>query len=374
MKTTGHFFALSTLTISLVLMLFACHRNEGPPGRPCDNIAAQVSLVTQGVNIIPEIVGGAPPYRYEWSNGSTEPFLHSPASGQYSLTVIDDNGCRSFATAEFENPCDDSDLSARVVAGIGTAEVVISGGQAPYSISWSNGSSETSIENVPPGLYNVSVSDAVPCAVELDTEIKTGCEGVVSVADMDGNVYAVVEIGGQCWMAENLRTTTYRNGMPVMEENFQSSWGPSTVGIYTVYNPDSLEVSPFGNVYNWIAASDTRGLCPQGWSVPTRLQWSVLSAFAGGDEVAGLSLMATTGWEAALPGAQDSYGFAALPGGYLDVFSGFSQVGTHAVFWSQTAFPTGINVYARSLNGLTFSFDDIFLPRNRGLCVRCIKD
>ncbi len=358
----------------MAMLLLACNRNEGPPGRPCDGIAAQLSLVAQGVNIIPEIQGGAPPYRYEWSNGSEEPFLHSPPSGEYSLSVIDDNGCRSFAAMEFLNPCDDNTLNARVVSGLNTAQVLVSGGQAPYTISWSNGSSDTLIANVPAGLYSVRVNDAIPCVVELDTEIKLGCEGVVSVEDVDGNTYTTVEIGGQCWIDENLRTTRYRDGSPLTLENFQSSWGASTSGLYMVYNPDMLDLSPYGKLYNGFAVIDPRGLCPEGWSIPTRLQWEVLSSYVGGDAGAGLFLMSAEGWESAQPGADDPHGFAALPGGYLDVFSGLEQVGTHALFWSQTLLPVGINVYGRRLDGFTFSFEEILMPRNRGLCVRCIKD
>jgi len=89
-----------------------------------------------------------------------------------------------------------------------------------------------------------------------------------SVTDIDGNTYATIQIGRQVWMAENVRTTCYRNGDTIPNVKDGGAWGRLTTGAWAHYENDVQYENPYGKLYNWYAAADRRGICPQGWHVP----------------------------------------------------------------------------------------------------------
>jgi uncharacterized protein (TIGR02145 family) len=96
-----------------------------------------------------------------------------------------------------------------------------------------------------------------------------------TVTDIDGNTYNVIKIGTQIWMAENLKTTKYRNGDPIPNITDLTEWGQLTTGGFCTYkntiNTDTINT--FGRLYNWYAVSDSRGLCPTGWHIPSSTEW-----------------------------------------------------------------------------------------------------
>ena len=102
-------------------------------------------------------------------------------------------------------------------------------------------------------------------------EIMTGvpCSGEPYVTDIDGNIYNAVQIGGRCWMKENLKTTTYNNGTPIPNVTDPGGWGNLTSGAYVWYDNDISWKDKYGALYNWFTTVDLNGLCPTGWHVPT---------------------------------------------------------------------------------------------------------
>ena len=127
-----------------------------------------------------------------------------------------------------------------------------------------------------------------------------------------GYDYQTVQIGGQCWFAENLRAQNYTNGDDIIAGAY-GSFGSQYNG------PNNLEEgfyldSEHGLLYNGDAKSDVRGLCPSGWHIPTNDDWDVLANFLGGEELAGVKLKSTTGWDNG-DGTNES-GFSAKPAGY----------------------------------------------------------
>ena len=103
----------------------------------------------------------------------------------------------------------------------------------------------------------------------------SGCEkdGEQSVNDNDGNVYHVVTIGNQVWMVENLKSTHYRNGDPVLNVTEGAEWDNLSAGAYCDIDNQSSNASIFGHLYNWYAVNDSRHLCHEGWHVPTDDEW-----------------------------------------------------------------------------------------------------
>ncbi len=107
-----------------------------------------------------------------------------------------------------------------------------------------------------------------------------------TVTDIDGNVYRTVKIGTQVWMAENLKTTKYRNGDPIANVTNGASWKALTTGAYCWYNNDAENKVTYGGLYNWFVVADSRKIAPTGWHVPTDAEWTVLTDFLGGLKVA----------------------------------------------------------------------------------------
>ena len=86
--------------------------------------------------------------------------------------------------------------------------------------------------------------------------------------EYQGYDYETVQIGEQCWFAENLRAENYRNGDSIPFGLTNGEWSAATNGARAVYGDDNLNVLTFGYMYNWTSTSDERGLCPMGWHVP----------------------------------------------------------------------------------------------------------
>src|SRR5665648_943598 len=109
-----------------------------------------------------------------------------------------------------------------------------------------------------------------------------------TVTDIDGNVYKTVTIGTQVWMAENLKTTKYRNGDPIPNITDATAWTNLTTGAYCNNNNDANYATTYGRLYNWYAVNDIRNIAPAGWHIPTKAEWTTLTTYLGGQ---GLSLI-----------------------------------------------------------------------------------
>jgi len=104
-----------------------------------------------------------------------------------------------------------------------------------------------------------------------------------TVKDADGNVYQTVKIGNQEWTMENLRTTKYNDGTPILNITSQTTWDSC---LYTLteafchYNntTNSDSIKKFGALYNWYAVN-TGKLAPSGWHVPTDEEWDTLQNY-----------------------------------------------------------------------------------------------
>lgn len=114
------------------------------------------------------VSGGTPPYTYIWSNGATSAGISNLAFGSYQLTVSDAAGC-SVTVNKFignANPMhfDFTGISPDCNASNGSVMLNISGGTAPFDITWSTGATNVNtISGLPVGNVNVSVTDANGC-------------------------------------------------------------------------------------------------------------------------------------------------------------------------------------------------------------------
>jgi len=98
-----------------------------------------------------------------------------------------------------------------------------------------------------------------------------------SVTDVEGNVYRTVSIGNQTWMADNLKTTTYKDGSPIPNVTDDLEWSRLTSGAYCWYgNDEGTYKKEYGALYNYYTVMDGRNICPTGWHIPTHAEWTEL--------------------------------------------------------------------------------------------------
>jgi uncharacterized protein (TIGR02145 family) len=203
-------------------------------------------------------------------------------------------------------------------------------------------------------------------------------EPVATVTDIDGNIYHKITVGTQVWLVENLKTTRYRNGDQIPNVTVDSLWNKSSnnsTGAFCNYNNDVYTGNTYGLLYNWFAASDSRGLAPEGWRVASQADWQTLVSYLGGDTVAGgkLKETGTTHWFAPNAGATNVVGFTALPGG-LRVYSGkYEMIGTFGIFWTTTV----SDEFSAFNCGLFNETPGAVIDGKRkgyGFSVRCIKN
>lgn len=191
-----------------------------------------------------------------------------------------------------------------------------------------------------------------------------------TVSDFDGNIYTTVDINGLEWMAENLKTSSFSNGDPILNVT-GASWATTTIGAGCHYNDDPNNESTFGRLYNYYTVSDNRNVCPSGWHVPSEAEWDGLINFFGGSTLAGGPLKGTTTWDTPNTGATNSSGFNALAGGLRNQ-SGFFSKGVLGYFWSSTEIaPSAIWGYGFDNSSTTALKSDY--PEVMGFSIRCAR-
>jgi len=203
------------------------------------------------------------------------------------------------------------------------------------------------------------------------------------VADIEGNLYSVVYIGDQVWMAENLRTTMFDDSTPIPNITAYSEWINLSGAAYCWYNNDILYKPTLGALYSWYSIVEGK-LCPTGWHVPTDAEFTSLELYLGmnPDSVTvlgwrgtdqGSQLKSTTGWDDGGNGT-NSTGFTGLPGGYRYAAQGaFYSLGELTYWWAATEAGADLGWYRR----FDASHRDIYkaaTSKKGGKYIRCLKD
>jgi len=207
-----------------------------------------------------------------------------------------------------------------------------------------------------------------------------GCQKS-TLKDIDGNKYKTIQIGTQIWMAENLKTTRYKDGTPITEVKKYGAWKSLSTPAYCWYNNDSTNKDPYGALYNWYAVN-TNKLCPEGWHVPSDEEWKTLQVYLGNDGNTGLALKeaGNSHWRIPNTDATNSSGFTALPGGYRDYQGPFNLLRADGFWWTSSEsnwYSGGGPPSMAFYRNLRYNDKDLFRsasPKTFGFCVRCIMD
>jgi uncharacterized protein (TIGR02145 family) len=207
----------------------------------------------------------------------------------------------------------------------------------------------------------------------------------------DGHVYKTIKIGDLTWMAENLNYYD-KDNLSLKDK----SW------CYNTDVDEDVSCAVVGRHYTWAAAIDSvklatdadnpldcgygkecelpgkvRGICPLGWHLPSEDEWNDLITFVGKNSTTGKELKSQTGWNTKGKQGLDTYGFSALPAGYISEEGYADGVGARAYFWSSTdKCETGVSYMM-----LLFDSDEVYMRESCGymtkefrMSVRCIKD
>ncbi len=194
----------------------------------------------------------------------------------------------------------------------------------------------------------------------------------------DGKTYNTVQIGAQCWMAQNLNVGTKINGSGSQNNN-------SIIEKYC-YGDLESNCNTYGGLYQWnemmqyVTTAGVKGICPLGWHIPTDAQWSTLTTFLGGTGVAG-GKMKTTGtiqagtglWNSPNTAATNESGFSAIPGGVRYSNGTFDAIGSFC-FWSSSTQSSSGYAWRRSVNYNNGNIDMGQENKLYGFSVRCLRD
>jgi uncharacterized protein (TIGR02145 family) len=244
--------------------------------------------------------------------------------------------------------------------------------------------------------YNVSTDIVLPDnTVVVNPELEFN-----EVVDVEGNIYKTIIIGNQEWMAENLRTTTYADGSPIInaqereewllpdgsyKNNFAATlvresvsdenWRKLSEGAYCNY--DNLEENAliYGRLYNWFAANNQKKISPKGWVLPSLYDWIELDNFlkkdfSRHDKVKLLS----NRWKSLKDAGTNESGFSTLPAGSRSGLGDFHGLGTATYFWaSDLEGNDGTIAWNMHLyNTSTFMHRNCYDVRN-GYSIRCMR-
>ncbi len=275
----------------------------------------------------------------------------------------------------------------RIVCGGDSVGVVLNGSDGKDGKDGADG--RDGLAKVPEGNYNCSEYDCVTTAY-LNPAFEYG-----ELLDArDNKVYRTIEIGSQVWMAQNL--------------DFYDSSDVSLEGQTACYYDSLVFCETYGRLYSWSAAmrflsdynnqqteakmikTPHRGVCPEGWHLPSDAEWDTLGAYVdahNGAEGVGVSLKSRYLWTgpaysfntayetdlfgwAGLPGDKTSYG--TIPSTGEVGFTGFDrQLGNFGYWWSSTE---ELETAAGSWAVLTNLFARVHSMKGTGLSVRCVKD
>jgi uncharacterized protein (TIGR02145 family) len=266
-------------------------------------------------------------------------------------------------------------ISTTGATGIGTATGLPTTG---VTASWSNNVITISGTPTSTGTFSYSIPLSGGCgsvnATGTITVTVFTC-GTNTVSDIDLNTYNTVTLGSQCWITENLKTSRYRNGDLIPSGFNNTNWANLTTGGRSWYFNDSTTYeNPYGNLYNFYAVEDSRGLCPLGWHVPSDGEWTTLTNSLSPDASNKMRTTGLTYWSATNLGVSNVTGFSAVGNGARWLDGAFVNLKNNAYVWSST--PLDANqIYHRDFrNNNANVIRQWNMNKRVGCSVRCLKD
>ena len=227
----------------------------------------------------------------------------------------------------------------------------------------------------------VDTSSTAPLVIDVCTYI------FGKVIDIDGNIYPTVLIGSQLWMAENLKTTRFKNGSVIPNITHSLTWSFTETPAWCNFDNNPAFDAVYGKLYNWFAVALPDRVCPAGWHVSSEIEWQQLELFLGMSDLeldqigwrgfsnnVGGQLKSTSHWKAPNTQATNSTNFGGLPGGRrLDIVGMFKEVDELGAWWTSTE-SSSLLAWGRTLRYSANDITKFDIEKQNGYSVRCIKD
>ncbi|MFW5877842.1 MAG: FISUMP domain-containing protein [bacterium] len=331
------------------------------------------------------IIGGEEPYYYFWSTGADKPDITGLTAGDYTLRVVfgNDGLLEESITVGQPEPEDlqlnfDVNDVSRYGKSDGSVSISVAGGTEPYTVIWNDTDTTMEFKGIPAGTYKVKVIDSSdPYTISDSTFVEVTqpdfiC-GTDSIADVDGNLYPTVLIENQCWFAQNLKTVHLPDDpATIIEGRFcaGSNCLRKEGAHYTWEAMMNGETSDPEDPYSLV-----QGICPEGWSIPTRRIFNDLDSILSipgnyGDALdSGRKML----------GEESSSGFDALVAGNWGYNVYINE--DVASFWTATGFKySGAPQTEPATEAYYFYIAEDFpllssghKPKEFGMSVRCVK-
>ena len=272
-----------------------------------------------------------------------------------------------------------------------------------YRADDNNGTNEVAINGATSASYTLQAPDkdkyivfeVTPVAqsgTSPGSSVRSGYKGPIFqcgdtlIDGRDGQHYATIQIGDQCWMAQNLNIGTKINSSRLQINN-------NVIEKYC-YNDDVSNCSTYGGLYQFLEAVQystlsNNSICPTGWHLPSDYEWKILETQLGmsptdawntgwrgtdeGSKIAGNEAL----WQ---DGALDQNpnfgvtGFNALPSGYFDPGISYNGINSNTIFWTTTQLSSSYFIYVRALNSNQSKIKRSYVYYYSALSIRCIKD
>lgn len=187
------------------------------------------------------------------------------------------------------------------------------------------------------------------------------------------SVYKIpsVQIGDQTWTAKNLDVENYRNGDPIPQVSDPQEWAKLKTGAWCYYDNNHYNNNKYGKLYNWYAVNDPRGLCPEGWHIPSKVEFEELDVCVNRRAEALIDKSKKLNYN--LKETQNATEFSALFAGRRSSYGSFALLGGSIIFWSSTEGSSSdactMGLYDDNSNVSLYYYN-----KEYGFSVRCIKD
>ena len=257
--------------------------------------SVELCLFTDVPELIITVTGGTAPYTYAWSNGATTKDLLNIAPGSYTVVVTDAKGCITEGTFTVPPPTSpiqiklDGKFAICTNGERGDVSATVTGGMGPYRFQWSNGATTSSITNLLPGKYSLTVSDRNGCTATEDFEIAPPLNLRISLLEINavscfggnnGSITIAIN-GGRApfkinW-SHGLQDQTFASGLVagVYTVTVEDDLGCITTAAYNIQEPEILDLR--GTVQDSKCTGDNQGIISlnvSGGTAPYTYRWS----------------------------------------------------------------------------------------------------
>jgi len=326
--------------------------------------------------------------------------LKSPSDGEVSVSLHDitgkrithfrgwlDNSTHSFELRYILNAQGNGyNYSQRIIsqgkAANETAQLTLKGKTSNPSVRKASSGTENAQATIPmaytPGqvlIYTATAGNNKTVMGDVPEADKTVEFIFETCKDADDYYYTIVKLGDQIWMAENLRTSKFANGESIpttdpVDLDYKSQKDP----VYQwVAGGDENNLDIYGRQYTFYAATDARKVCPEGWHVPSKDEWTTLTNFVGENPGEKLKETGTSLWQDPNV-ATNTTAFSVRPAGYRHAANGFSLGASVNILSTTITEGSTVNVVTKKFENSATTANNYNFNKKYGATIRCLKD